>query len=307
MTATDTTTPFDWYRRTVESLRISGRSASTARLYAREVRLMGEWLDKPLLEADEEDIRRYYLHRVVDRGLSASSVRILICGLRHFFTVVLDRKWPVLEQMRAQREETLPIVLEPDEVWAIVAHASTLCHRVYFTLVYTCGLRLTEALGLTVHDVDGRRMRIHVRRGKGLKDRFVPLPEGTYRLLQEYWRTHQNPVLLFPARGRDRRLGGSAKRHMPISTPQKELKKAASAAGLCRPGLRVHTLRHCYATHLLEAGVNVHAIQKYLGHASLTTTLRYFHLTTGGQADNRGIIESIMRNPEAGRNGRSRS
>ena len=81
MTATDTTTPFDWYRRTVESLRISGRSASTARLYAREVRLMGEWLDKPLLEADEEDIRRYYLHRVVDRGLSASSVRILICGL----------------------------------------------------------------------------------------------------------------------------------------------------------------------------------------------------------------------------------
>ena len=284
-----------YFQRTVESLRISGKSKRTAETYAREVRIMGRWLNKPLHEATAEDVRQFYLYRLIDRKLSDVSMRILICGIRELFTAVLGKEWPVLEHMHVKRQSKLPIVIERDEIWKIIAKSDNLCHRSYLTLVYTCGLRLSEAVNITVHDIDGRRMRIHVRQGKGSKDRFVPLPHTTYLLLQQYWLTHRNPRLLFPAIGRGGQKGHSTTRPMPTPTVQAGLRRAADTAKLYRPGLRIHTLRHCFATHLLEAGINVHAIQKYLGHSDLSTTLRYFHLTNMGQIDNEKILNDIMK------------
>ena len=168
-----------WFQRTIESLRISGKSKRTAETYAREVRIMGRWLSKPLDQATAEDVRKFYLHRLIDKKLSDVSMRILICGIRELFTAVLGKEWPVLEHMHTKRLQKLPIVMERDEIWKIIDHSDNLCHRTYLTLVYTCGLRLSEAIKITVHDIDGRRMRIHIHQGKGGKDRYVPLPKTT--------------------------------------------------------------------------------------------------------------------------------
>jgi integrase/recombinase XerD len=283
-----------WVQRTVESLLIEGKAPSTAKNYAREVPIMGRWLGKPLDEATAEDVRNFYLYR--HPKLCGSSLRILICGIRQLFCVVLGNDWPILEQMDAKREYKLPLVIERDEVWEVIAHSKNLCHQTYLTLVYTCGLRLSEARNITVHDIDGRRMRLHVRQGKGKKDRFVPLTQSTYVLLQQYWLTHRNPLLVFPATGRGMSLrkAAVATKSMTVSTVQCGLRLAAKKAGLHRPGLCMHTLRHGFATHLLEAGVNPRAIQKYLGHSSLTTTLRYLHLTKMGLVDNEKILNDIM-------------
>lgn len=287
-----------FFQRTVESLRISGKSQRTAETYAREVRIMGRWLNKPLDQATAEDVRQFYLYRLIDQKLSDVSMRILICGIRELFTAVLGKEWPVLEHMHVKRKSKLPIVIERDEVWKIIDHSDNLSHRTYLTLVYTCGLRLSEAVNIAVHDIDGRRMRIHIRQGKGGKDRYVPLTPTTYRLLQQYWVTHRNPGLLFPALGRGGQKGFTATKPMPTVTVQGGLRRAAEAASLYRPGLRIHTLRHCFATHLLEAGINVHAIQTYMGHSDLSTTLRYFHLTKMGQLDNEKILHDIMNDPK---------
>ena len=283
-----------WFQRTIESLRISGKSKRTAETYAREVHIMGRWLSKPLDQATAEDVRKFYLYRLIDKKLSDVSMRILICGIRELFTSVLGKEWPVLEHMHTKRLQKLPIVMERDEIWKIIAHSDNLCHRTYLTLVYTCGLRLSEAVKIMIHDIDGKRMRIQIRQGKGGKDRYVPLPKTTYLLLRQYWPTHKNPRLLFPALGRGGQKGFTATKPMPTVTVQSSLRRAADAAGLHRPGLRIHTLRHCFATHLLEAGINVHAIQKYMGHSDLSTTLRYFHLTKMGLLDNEKILNDIM-------------
>ena len=287
-----------FFQRTVESLRISGKSKRTAETYAREVRIMGRWLSKSLDQATAEDVRQFYLYRLIDKKLSDVSMRILICGIRELFTVVLGKEWPVLEHMHVKRQQKLPIVIERDEVWKIIDKADNLCHRAYLTLVYTCGLRLSEAVNITVHDIDGRRMRIHIRLGKGGKDRYVPLPKTTYLLLRKYWLTHRNPRLLFPALARGGQKGFTATKPMPTVTVLGGLRRAADAASLYRPGLRIHTLRHCFATHLLEAGINVHAIQRYMGHSDLSTTLRYFHLTKMGNLDNELILNDIMNDPK---------
>jgi site-specific recombinase XerD len=288
-------TPQDWYQCSVDALLVNGKGHRTAETYSREVRILARWLGRPLPEATEEDIRRFVLYRRVERKLSGTSMRLLCVGLRFFFRHVIERNWPVLDLMNATREQKLPTVLTREEVWQVI-HATTEPHNLaYFQTVYTCGLRLSEGLNLTVHDIDGKRLQIKIRAGKGAKDRLVPLPRETYELLRRYWLTHRHPLLIFPALGRDMRQGPTADRPMNISSVQGALRRAVRRAGITKPGVHMHTLRHCYATHLLEAGVNVHAIQRYLGHARLETTLRYFHLTTIGQGDAYALIDRLMK------------
>lgn len=294
-----------WCQRTFESLRISGKSERTAETYTREIGIMGRWLaGKPLDEATQEDLRQFYLHRLEVDCLKGSSLRILICGVRELFHQVLGYDWPILDQLHAKRTDPLPEVFERDEIWCLLDHTQSLCHQAYFTVVYSCGLRLSEGLNLTIHDIQGKRAprRLVVRNGKGGKDRSIPLPEEAYNLLRTYWATHRNPKLIFPACGRGGAKGATATVPMTSNTVQGALNRYAKAAGIYRPGVRIHTLRHSYATHLLEANVNVHAIQQYLGHSDLSTTLRYFHLTRMGQIDNEAIIEAVMTRPKENKN-----
>ncbi|WP_035258643.1 tyrosine-type recombinase/integrase, partial [Desulfatirhabdium butyrativorans] len=195
----------------------------------------------------------------------------------------------------AQKEKRLPCVLNRDEVFQVLQQVHTFHNYAYLTTVYTCGLRLQEALYLQTSDIDSKRMMIHVHRGKGAKDRYVPLPEETLALLRKYWATHRNPVLIFPALGRGHQDASQSKTPMAVDSVQGAFRSAKYKTGINKRRVTIHTLRHSYATHLLEEGVNIRVIQRYLGHTLLETTMVYLHLTQKGQEDAYTIINQTMK------------
>jgi site-specific recombinase XerD len=184
-------------------------------------------------------------------------------------------------------------VLTIQEVHRILDTVRTPHNKAFLWTVYSLGLRLQEALALQVGDLDSSRMFVHVHRGKGAKDRYVPLPARTLTVLRQYWATHRNPHLLFPATGRNHQLAATATEPMGKASVQGALRRVVLQLGL-RKSIHVHTLRHSYATHLLEAGVNLRLIQQYLGHSSLQTTMVYLHLTSQGQEQARATIDRLM-------------
>lgn len=210
-----------------------------------------------------------------------------------FFQNVLQRDWHLLHIIRAKRPQKLPEVLTIQEVRKILSLITTFHNYVYLVTVYSCGLRLQEGLGLEIPQIDGARKILKVH-GKGSKDRFVPLPESTYQLLRKYWATHRNAKLIFPALGREGKGAASAERPMAVDSVQGAFRQARYAAGIKQRRVTIHTLRHSYATHLLEAGVNLRVIQQYLGHARLETTMVYLHCTNKGQEDARQRINEVM-------------
>jgi integrase/recombinase XerD len=162
------------------------------------------------------------------------------------------------------------------------------------------GLRLQEALYLQVSDIDAGRMLVHVRRGKGHKDRLIPLTSKTLDLLRAHWSTHRHPLWLFPAEGRNHKQLATATGPMALTTVQDCIKKVVEQLGWAKRGISTHTLRHSYATHLLEAGVNLRQIQKYLGHRSLQCTMLYLHLTTVGEEIAVAKINALMNDRQVG-------
>jgi integrase/recombinase XerD len=185
-------------------------------------------------------------------------------------------------------------VLSVQEVRSLLGSVRTPHHRAFLSTVYACGLRLQEAQCLEVSDIDSARLMIHVHRGKGAKDRFVPLPESTLRGLRKHWATHRHSRLIFPALGRGRNQAASADAPMPKSSIQGAFRQAKGEAGIQKRGISGHTLRHSYATHLLEAGVNLRVIPHYLGHTQLETPMVYLHLTRVGQEDAYSRINALM-------------
>ena len=205
-----------------------------------------------------------------------------------------------MKVIKAPREKCLPSVLSREEVYRIIGNITTFHNYAYISTVYSCGLRLQEGLFLQVSDIDGARKFIHVHRGKGAKDRYVPLPEVTYLLLRSYWSTHRNPKLIFPALGRGQNLGPRSETPMSIESVQGAFREAKIKAGIRKRQVSIHTLRHSYATHLLEAGVHVRAVQRYLGHSRLETTMVYLHLTRKGQDDSFNLINQVMKGVDYG-------
>jgi len=198
--------------------------------------------------------------------------------------------------VRPAPEHKLPVILSLEEVREILNRVRLLRHRVCLSTIYACGLRLQEGIRLAVPDIDSARMMIHVRHGKGNKDRYVPLPQRTLELLRDYWSTHRNPVLIFPAEGRDHIDLSKATEPMSKSSVQDAFRAALKQSGINKRA-SVHTLRHSWATHLLEAGVHLRLIQEYLGHNSPATTSVYTHLTVkaeqlGAEAINR-VIDNL--------------
>jgi integrase len=181
-----------------------------------------------------------------------------------------------------------------DEVRSLLRTVNTPQNTAYLNTVYSCGLRLNEALHLQVSDIDKDRMRIHVHRGKGAKDRYVPLPESTLNILRSYWKFHRNPVWIFPRLGHSGQEGPLATTPMNKGSVQGALRRVLKQLKF-KKRISVHTLRHSYATHLLEAGVNIRRIQQYLGHSSLNSPMIYLHLTTQGHQNAYGIINELMK------------
>jgi len=220
-------------------------------------------------------------------------MRICYCGVRFFFAHVLQRNWHLFDILRAKSESRLPAILSGEEVRPILRSVRTPRDHAFLSTVYACGLRLQEAQYLEVSDIDCQRMMIHVHRGKGAKDRFVPLPRASLTILRAHWRSHRHPHLVFPAWGRAGRSAATATTPMAKSSVQGAFRLAKHAAGIGKRGVSVHTLRHCYATHLLEAGVNPRVIQRHMGHASLESTMRYLHVTHKGTEDAYALIPHI--------------
>ena len=255
----------DWYQRMLATLQLNGKGEPTQKAYTRSVRMLCQFYDKTPDLVSEQELQEYFLQRKNVNHWSPKTMRICYCGIRFFYVHVLERDWHILSILRAQNEHRLPAVLSVEELRSILAHVKTFHNHVYLSTVYSCGLRLDEGRHLEVSDIDSQRMMIHVHRGKGAKDRYVPLPQSTLHLLRSYWRTHHHPRLLFPALGRKRTNIHEALGPMAKSSVQGAFRQAKRAAGVLKKGVSIHTLRHCYATHLLEAGVNLRVIQRYYG------------------------------------------
>jgi integrase/recombinase XerD len=281
-------------RQMIAALQLSGKSERTQQSYVREVRLLAQFYGQSPDVISEKELQAYFLHRKNVDGLAPASMRICYSAIRFFYQHVLKRDWHTLTLMRAQITRRLPAVLSVEEVKRLLQAATPFHNQAYFTTVYSLGLRLHEALFLQVSDIDGQRLQVHVHRGKGAKDRYVPLPAETLTLLRTYWKTHRHPTWLFPATGRDHTQSPTAASPMRRSSVQGAFRKAKHRAALTKTGVAIHTLRHSYATHLLEAGVNPRLIQRYLGHTQLETTMLYLHLTHKGQEEAYERLNALM-------------
>jgi site-specific recombinase XerD len=284
----------DYYQQSMRALQLAGMSDRTQQCYTRAVRQLVDFYKKTPDLITEQELQDYFLHRKNVSKWSAATMRICYSGIKFFFINVLKRKRHTLELINAKRELRLPDVLSTDEVWSILNTVTTPQNKAYLTTVYTCGLRLNEALHIQISNIDSKRMLIHVHRGKGAKDRYVPLPAAILDLLGQYWKTHRNQRLIFPRLGRGRQDGHTAQIPMAKETVQGALRRVLKQLKI-KKRVTIHTLRHSYATHLLEAGVNIRRIQQYLGHSSLSSTMIYLHLTTQGHERAYGIINALMK------------
>ena len=279
----------------IAALQLSGKGQRTQETSVREVRLLAQFYGKAPDVISEQELQASCLHRKNVDGLAPASMRICYSGIRFFYYHVLGRDWKTLDLMRAESEHRLPAILSLEEVRRLLNATTPLHNRVYFTTVYSCGLRLHASLSLQGSDIDGPRHMMHVHRGKGAKDRSVPLPHDTLELLRLSWTTHRNPTWLFPACGRAHTHLGTATTPMSRSSVQGAFRTATQRAGIITRDVGVHTLRHSSATHLLEAGVNLRAMQRSMGHAHLATTMRSLHLTHKGHADASQRLDARMR------------
>ncbi|MGH9888020.1 MAG: tyrosine-type recombinase/integrase [bacterium] len=283
-------------RRMTEDLQLHGYAEPTIKAYLLAVSQLAAFYHTAPDELTEAQVRDYLLHLSTVRRVAASTFTQALCGLKFFYEQTLKRAWPVLELARPKRSERLPVVLSHDEVQRVLAAVQTPAYRVCCTLIYACGLRLRESLGLEVSAVDGARKLLHIRAGKGGRDRLVPIPDAALTRLRAFWRTHRDPVWLFPPTPRARRRTRADGAPLPIhpTTLQRAFTRAVADSGV-RKRAHVHTLRHSYATHLLEAGVPITLIQHYLGHSSPSTTAIYTHLTRALHAHALDPINGLMR------------
>ena len=265
-------------RRMIEDMQLRGLSASTQENYVSAVRQLAEYYGKSPACITEEELRNYFLYLKNVKCVSRSTSTVALCAIKFLYQHTLRRIWPTLDLVRPPQEKKLPVVLSVAEVRRILACLRLLCYRACLSTIYTCGLRVSEAVRTQVRDIDSDRMLVHVRNGKGTKDRYVPLPQGSLELLRHYWRTHRHPRWLFPARTRAGVAASTGGTPMSVRGVQRAFQAALQESGIQKPAT-VHTLRHSFSTHLLEAGVNLRLIQAYLGHTSPTTTAVYTHLT----------------------------
>lgn len=270
-------------QRMLHDMQLVGLSDRTHESYLRSVRKFAQWLNKSPDLASENDLRRYLLFIKNDQQWEGNSLKVAYSGLKFFYSHTCPREWPTLSKLRIPKQTKLPTVLTPAEVDRLIDAVRKPAMKCFFWTVYSLGLRLQEALHLQVSDIDAGRMLIHVRRGKGHKDRLVPLTPDTLLLLRHHWATHRNALWIFPREGRNHKQSPTAQLPMDSGTVQDCIKKVVDQLGWSKRGISTHTLRHCFATHLLEAGVNLRQIQKYMGHSTLQTTTIYLHLTTVGE------------------------
>ncbi len=284
--------------RFADLLKLRHLSRATQEEYLRYVRRLADRKKCDPAVLDEDQVREHLLYLRDTCGHSPSTIRTAAAAFTAFYRLHLNRDWRLFDLVRAPSVVKLPEVLTREEVARLFSVIREPRFRMVLRLIYACGLSVSEAVNLEVTDINRNGPRLHLHRTKGRKERFVPLPVWCYRELQDYWRTHRHPRWLFPGVGRGWREADSnpklaqAQEPMGVGSIQHCMQLARAQARLPAT-THVHTLRHSYATHLLEEGVSIRLISAYLGHSSLETTLIYTHLTAVNEASARAALDKL--------------
>lgn len=250
-------------------LKLKGYSPKTQAAYLGYMKKFVRYFGRSPAKMGEKEIREYLYHLITGKDLGDSSINSAYSALKFFYETTLCRDWNMAKIPRRKPEKRLPVVLDGSEIKQLLVVTANLKHRAILMITYSAGLRVSETAHLKVSDIDSKRMQLRVAQGKGKKDRYALLSSVTLNLLRDYWRQYRPFSWLFPGRLPDR----------PISTRaiQKTFEKAKRKAGIQKPAT-VHTLRHSFATHLLEAGTDIYRVQKLMGHTTPKTTAIYIHL-----------------------------
>jgi integrase/recombinase XerD len=253
-------------QRMIDDMRLRNFSEGTINAYISHVAAFARYFNRSPEQLDQEAVRQYLLYLINDRKLSAETVNTHSSALKFVYMTTLELPWSDVDFPRARREHKLPVVLSSEEVLMFFDNVPGLKYRAALMVCYGAGLRVSEAVGLRVSDIDSKRMLIRVRQGKGKKDRYVMLSERLLHVLRRYWIAMRPTDYLFPS--------WRAGRHLGPGPLQQACRDAANRSGL-RKKVTAHTLRHSFATHLLEGGTDLRVIQVLLGHSRIDTTARY--------------------------------
>jgi site-specific recombinase XerD len=252
-----------------EDLQLAGYSSRTVASYISTVRVLANYYHRSPDLITEDEIRRFFLYMINERKSSASSITVYLCGIKFFYETTLKRTLPIFDLVRPLRTKKLPAVLSPEEVHLILTEIEHPIYRMALTIIYACGLRISEAARLTVGDIDGTRHLLRVKNGKGGKDRYVHLADRPLELLRDYCRRQViRSGFLFPQK----------KSYVKPDTLERAFKEALRQSGVNKSATP-HTLRHSFATHLLENGEDIRVIKELLGHSSIKTTAIYTQVT----------------------------
>ena len=268
----------------LEDMQLHGLSERTQQSYVWAVKGLADYYHRSPAELAEEEIRQFFLHLIDTRKVAKSTVTVYLSGIKFFFEKTLGKTMPVFDLVRPRRRKKLPTVLSIEEIKSILSRIRSPTIKMLLTMTYGCGLRLSEATHLKVADVDMARMQVKVT-GKGGKDRYVPLAQRSKQLLALYLNKHAPIKWLF--------MGKVIKGPIPGGTVQKAFKAALKQTDIGKPAT-IHTLRHSYATHLLENGIDIRIIQAALGHKHPSTTMVYAHLTKKSVAAYSKVLDAIM-------------
>ena len=279
-------------KRMMEDLQLKGYTKATQRAYLDAVCKLARHYAKSPDQVTEEELRAYFLHLGQVERCARGTLRIAISAIRFFFAVTLQRAWPVLGLIRAGKEKKLPVVLSRAEVRTLLGCVRAPVYRACLNTIYACGLRISEGVAVQLPDVDGERKFLRVR-GKGNKVRQVPLSEPTLESLRAFWKLHRSEPWLFPARLQPRSRNDDG--HVDIGNLRQAFHAALQESGIKKEAT-VHSLRHSYATHLLEAGVQLRLIQEILGHRNPATTAIYTHLTAEVRAQIVNPLQALTQN-----------
>jgi integrase/recombinase XerD len=281
-------------QRRLEDMQLRGLSPKTQQAYVQAVQHLAAYYRKAPDQLTEEDLRQYFLYLRNAKRVACRTATVARCAIKCCFAHTLHRPWPILDFIRPLKAQRLPIVLSVDEVRRVLAGGRLPHYRVCLSTIYACGLRLPEGVQLPVAQIDNARMPLHIRSGKGGKDRSIPRPPCPLTQRRAHWVTHRHPVWRLPVRRSVARgTSQTAPGPMAVRSVQHAFRKAVLESGLPKPAT-VHPLRHARATQLLEAGINLRLIQVWLGHTSPHTTAVYTHLTRKADALARDALNRLL-------------
>jgi integrase/recombinase XerD len=281
-------------RRMSEDMQLRNFAPETQRNYIHHVKGLAEFYQLSPELLDLEDIREYQLHLINERQQSPQTVNQFVSAVKFLYRETLETVWPEGVLPRPRIPHKLPVVLSPGEMNAFFSHVGTLRYRAALMTAYGAGLRVSEVVRLKISDIDSTRGLLRVEQGKGKKDRYAMLSPRLLKVMRAWWRVERSEDWLFPGR--------TPGKHMDAGMLQLVCGQAAELAGIAKR-VRVHTLRHSFATHLLDQGVDLRVIQELLGHTRIDTTARYAQVSPRLVSVTKSPLDQLGRKPRApGRN-----